>query len=170
MRQVVLEAGKDGHPLPLPGAVLLDGLVRAGHVSDLYFDHGTKLVVVAVPENDVLEWATAAAETVSESPAFVYELAREPDVYSAAGDTAIWYGPYGPEGDCATEVGYGGGRYFNVAEYQDVAGCIENYDKDRPFRRLSASVNAAGFRSAYFVGKDYMDEHGSDEEMVESLP
>ena len=167
VRRVVLGLGAAGLQLPLPSVVLLEGLARAGHVSDLYFDHATRLVVVAVPDNDAARWAETVTGESGGGVAFVRRLKREPDRWSNDHTVAVWYGPTGK--DAAIEVWHRHGDTFRVLEYRDVGGQVGEFAAPdaRPVHKRWMDVEAAGFRDAATrdVWLSFLDE-----EMVRFLP
>ena len=99
------------------------------------------------------------------------DLWREPD--SRSDDNwAVWYGPAGQDGDCATECE----RQFDgfvVREFQHVGGLIEDYDEDQPFLCIETWVSdeeANNLCKAVGIGVDRIREQGGPESFVESLP
>lgn len=103
---------------------------------------------------------------------------RRPDkrVKSKWSDWAVWYGPEGEAGDCATEVKkYLEGEYI-VSEYQDITWLFNenpdnpNNDYDNPILKTSVWVKARGPREAAAIGVEKLGYYGGGEEMVSELP
>jgi len=97
---------------------------------------------------------------------------REPDL--RIGNTyAVWYGPAGVEGDCATEIEHDG-WYWRITEYQHVGGLVDEYQADTPFLTQTTYIDtlAAHVPLRYVVsrGVDYMGHYGGSEGWEEYLP
>ena len=95
---------------------------------------------------------------------------------------AVWYGPGGPEGECATELGKVQGGYA-VSEYRCMVGRL---DEEEPFLRITAWVSdeeASAARRAWNprsrlplpqfaarIGVNRIGENGGEETFVADLP
>ena len=110
---------------------------------------------------------------------------RKPD-YNFGQDWAIWYGPSGSNGDCATEAeAYGNGAYC-VREFTDIRGLFDDYDKAVPFLCIEVYVSAEEIaveqakqhaiagrfstRLAANLGAQKIAEQGGNESFVSELP
>lgn len=93
---------------------------------------------------------------------------RKPDVAWDGG--GIWYGPRGVEGDVATMVRRDGPGWWEVTEYQDVRGLIDDIDPTTPFLRSRCAVRARNARHAFRRGRVYLAHYGGTEEFVDELP
>ena len=119
-----------------------------------------------------------------------FDLWRPPDESDA--DSAIWYGPEGPEGDVATAVAKSGDYEYRVGEVQDVRGLIEDPEADflvtavwidldsavqhalringdEARRRLDSLDEGKKLRMAVGLGVGYLAERGGDESWAPTL-
>lgn len=119
-----------------------------------------------------------------------FDLWRPPD--ESDRDSAVWYGPEGPEGDVATAVSKIGRYEYRIGEVQDVRGLIENPEEnflvtsvwidldavvqkalriggDEARNRLDSMDEENKLRIAVGIGVGYMAERGGDESWAPSL-
>lgn len=119
-----------------------------------------------------------------------FELWRPPDV--SEDDSAVWYGPEGPEGDVATAVARIGPYQYRIGEVQDVRGLIDEPEEDflvttvlidldnviqeawritgdEARKRLDRLDDETQLRMAAGIGAGYMTERGGDETWVATL-
>lgn len=83
---------------------------------------------------------------------------------------AVWYGPGGPAGDCATEVERYDSESFVVREYCHIGGLIDDYNPETPFLCTEIVVKAPDMRSAAALGVLRIAERGGSESFVSELP
>jgi hypothetical protein len=91
---------------------------------------------------------------------------REPDIQIGA--WAVWYGPEGADGDCATEV-----EGSTVRQYQHVDGLIEDYEPSTPFLVTETTVDTKrdiGIRKIVAIGVEQLSYWGGEEYWADELP
>ncbi len=115
---------------------------------------------------------TFSTREVRESVSYGHGMFRTPDV--DAGDTFLWYGPGGVEGDHCTEVTLSG-QWATVREYTNVQGLLE--DPPEAFLVTSTQVRVPrafrpelAARYAASVGSASLSYWGGDETWADSLP
>lgn len=94
---------------------------------------------------------------------------RKPDVDFP--DLAIWYGPDGPQGDCATLVERVYDQRWQVTRYDSVVGYEWYNPKDyKPFLTATTEIIAPSARLAAEWGTAYLGYYGGDEDWEDELP
>ena len=81
---------------------------------------------------------------------------------------AVWYGPAGPEGDCATEVERISEGLYEVSEYTCVVGLIDN--PPAPILKTTTVIEAPDLLVAPSIGTQYLAYYGGEETWVNELP